>query len=153
VTVEDPYILVVDDSDSDGVLMRAVFERAGFVLPLRFVSDGLDAIGYLRGDGVYADRARFPLPTVMLLDLNMPRKNGFEVLEWLRQQPGLKRLYVCVLSSSNRIEDIGRSYDLGANSYLLKPTNLDGLTHLARTLVAWLRISQFGLLSATRSGS
>jgi CheY-like chemotaxis protein len=146
-TVENPLVLVVDDSDTDGVLMRTVFERAGVVVPLRFVSDGVDAVAYLNGDGVYADRDRFPLPTVMLLDLNMPRKNGFEVLEWLRQQPTLKRLCVFVLSSSSRPEDIDRSYDLGANSYLVKPTNLDGLTHLAKTLIAWLRLNHFAPLT------
>jgi CheY-like chemotaxis protein len=160
--VEDPLLLIVDDSDADGLMMRIVFERAGLVLPLRFAPNGLEAIAYLRGDGDYADRTRFPLPTVMLLDLNMPRKNGFEVLEWLRQQPSLKRLCVYVLSSSARTEDIARSYDLGANGYLVKPSTLDALTNLAQTLVAWIRINQFApvtgagvdqeIVAAARSG-
>jgi CheY-like chemotaxis protein len=141
--IADPIVLVVDDSENDALLMRTVFERAGFVEPLRVARDGEEAITYLRGDGVYGDRKQFPLPTVMLLDLNMPRKNGFEVLEWIRQQPALKRLRVYILSASSRAEDIQRAYDLGANSYLVKPGNLDGLMHLAKCLVAWLKLSHF----------
>lgn len=142
-TIIDPVVLLVDDSPNDVLLMRTVFERAGFVEPLRFATDGEDAIAYLHGDGPYRDRKKFPLPTVMLLDLNMPRKNGFEVLEWLRRQPTLKRLRVYVLSASSRAEDIERVYDLGANSYLVKPGNLDGLMHMAKCLVAWLKLSHF----------
>lgn len=141
--IEDPIVLLVDDSKDDALLMRTVFERAGFVQPLRFAGDGEKAIAYLSGHGVHRDRSQFPLPTVVLLDLNMPRKNGFEVLEWIRQQPTLKRLRVYILSASSRTEDIRRAYDLGANSYLVKPGNLTGLMHMAKTLVAWLKLSHF----------
>ena len=151
-TIQDPIVLLVDDSDNDGTLMRIVFERAGFVQPLRFARDGVVAIEYLRGDGIYADRTQYPLPTVMLLDLNMPRKNGFELLAWIRQQPVLKRLRVYILSSSSRPEDIEQCYDLGANSYLIKPRNLDGLTHMAKTLVAWLKLSHFAPLTDAAEG-
>lgn len=144
--IDDPIVLLVDDSENDALLMRTVFERAGFVQPLRYAHDGEEAIAYLRGDGLYADRKQFPLPTTVLLDLNMPRKNGFEVLEWLRQQPGLKRLRVYILSASARPQDIERAYDLGANSYLVKPGNLDGLMHLAKCLVSWLQLSHFAPL-------
>ena len=146
-TIEDPIVLIVDDSENDILLMRTVFGRAGFVQPLRFARDGEHAIAYLRGDGVYGNRKRFPLPTVMLLDLNMPRKNGFEVLEWIRQQPTLKRLRVYILSASSRPEDIERTYDLGANSYLVKPSNLDGLLQLAKCLFAWLKLNHFAPLT------
>ena len=142
-TIEDPIVLIVDDSENDTRLMHTVFERAGFVQPLRFARDGEAAIGYLRGDGAYADRKQFPLPTVVLLDLNMPRINGFEVLDWIRQQPALKRLRVYIMSASSRAEDIQRVYDLGANSYLVKPGTLDGLMHLAKTLIAWLKLTHF----------
>jgi CheY-like chemotaxis protein len=141
-TIQDPRVLLVDNSANDRLLMQTVFKRVGFVQPLRYAVDGEDAIAYLRGDGAYADRSQFPLPTTMLLDLNMPKKNGFEVLDWVRQQPNLRRLRVYVLSASSRTEDIERAYDLGANAYLLKPSNLAGLTHLANTLVAWLQVSQ-----------
>ncbi|HET7536486.1 MAG TPA: response regulator [Candidatus Didemnitutus sp.] len=144
--VQDPIVLLVEDSDNDGTLMRIVFERAGLVRPMQYVQDGDEAIAYLSGDGSYADRQRFPWPTVMLLDLNMPRKNGFEVLAWVRGQPVLKRLPIHVLSASSRPEDIRKSYDLGASSYLVKPGNLAELTHLARCLLAWIRISHFSPL-------
>lgn len=141
--IDDPLVLVVDDSEFDTLLMRTVFLRAGFVQPLRFARDGGEAIAYLQGDGLHSDRTQSPLPTAVLLDLNMPGKDGFEVLAWIRQQPRFKRLRVYILSASSRAEDIQRSYDLGANSYLVKPGNLDGLMHLARTLIAWLRLCHF----------
>ena len=151
-TTTDPVVLVVDDSETDVLLMRTVFERSGFVLPLQFARDGMEAIAYLDGEGHYSDRIRFPLPTVMLLDLNMPRKNGFEVLEWVRQQPAFKRLRIYVLSASSRPEDIRRAYDLGANSYLVKPGNLDALMKMAKILVDWLRSSHFApLVEITRN--
>lgn len=145
--IDDPIVLLVDDSENDALLMRTMFRRAGFVQPLQYARDGEEAIAYLRGDGPYKDRKRFPLPTTVLLDLNMPRKNGFEVLEWLRQQPGLKRLRVYILSASGRPQDIERAYDLGANSYLVKPGNLDGLLHMAKCLIAWLQLGHFAPVS------
>jgi CheY-like chemotaxis protein len=141
--VEDPIVLLVDDSKNDAMLMRTVFERAGFVQPMRVAVDGDDAIAYLRGDGRYSDRKLFPLPTTVLLDLNMPGKNGFEVLDWIRHQAALRRMRVYVLSASSRPQDIERAYDLGANSYLVKPGNLDGLLHMATTLIAWLKLGHF----------
>ena len=146
--IEDPIVLVVDDSFNDSLLMRTVFERAGFVQPLRFANSGEEALRYLRGDGRYGDRKLFPIPTTVLLDLNMPGKNGFEVLSWIRQQPHLHRLGVYILSASSRPEDIQRAHDLGANSYLVKPGNLDGLMHLAKSLIGWLKLSHFPAQSA-----
>jgi CheY-like chemotaxis protein len=141
--IENPTILLVEDDESAAMLMTTVFKRVGFAPPLQFASDGVEAIAYLSGDGVYGDRTKYPLPTVMLLDLNMPRKNGFEVLEWIRLQPALKQLHVYVLSASGQTEDIRRCYNLGANSYLVKPMNLDGLMHQARCIIAWLKLSHF----------
>ena len=145
--IENPIVLIVDDSENDALLMRTVFERAGFLPPIQFARDGIEAIEYLRGDGIYRDRLAYPLPTVMLLDLNMPRKNGFEVLSWIREQPALRRLCVHVLSASDLPADIRRAYDLGANSYMVKPRNLDGLTHLAKTLLAWLNLNHVASLT------
>ena len=141
--VQDPVVLLVDDSENDALLMRTVFRKVGFSQPLQFAQNGEDAIAYLRGDGRYSDRKLFPFPTTVLLDLNMPRKNGFEVPEWLRSHPTLKRLRVYILSASGRAEDIERAYDLGANSYLVKPSNLDGLMHMAKCLIDWLQLGHF----------
>ena len=141
--IDNPTILLVEDDESSAMLMNTVFARVGFAPPLQFASDGVEAIAYLSGDGVYGDRTKYPLPTVMLLDLNMPRKNGFEVLEWIRQQPALKQLHVYVLSASSQAEDIRRCYNLGASTYLVKPSNLEGLMHQARSIIAWLKLSHF----------
>jgi CheY-like chemotaxis protein len=149
--VEDPVVLLVDDSANDSFLMRHAFERAGFAQPLRYVSSGDEAIAYLRGDGRYRDRTLHPLPTTVLMDLNMPGKNGFEVLDWIRHQPKLHRLQVYILSASSRQVDIDRAYDLGANSYLVKPSNLSGLVHLAQCLIAWLKLGHFAPVSETEN--
>ena len=142
-TIEDPIVLLVDDLDNDGMLMRIVFERAGFVQPLRFVPGGEEAIAFLRGDAGVSNYLQLGMPVAVLLDLNMPRVNGFQVLEWIRQQPGLRQLRVYILSASSRAEDIERAYALGADSYLVKPTNLSELTELAKALLTWLRLSHF----------
>jgi CheY-like chemotaxis protein len=142
-TVEDPVLLLVDDSANDTLLMRAAMEAAKLSSPLQCVQDGEAAIAYLGGIGIYRDRGRFPLPTAVLLDLKMSRRNGFEVLGWVREQPALQHLHVYVLTASSRADDIRQAYELGANSYLLKPSTLDGLTHLVRCLADWLKLSHF----------
>lgn len=144
---KDSVILIADDDALGTLLMQQVFSNAGLVQPLRFVSDGEEAIAYLRGDAPYSDRTQFPLPAVILLDLNMPRKNGFEVLAWIRQQPALKRIHVYVLSASGQIEDIQRAYELDAKSYLVKPGNLEGMMQQAKTLMAWFNLSHFADLT------
>jgi len=146
-TNENPIVLLVDDLADAAELMRIVFNRAGYVEPLRMAGDGEQAIAYLRGDSGSPNYKQLGIPTVVLLDLNMPRKNGFEVLEWIRQQPALNQLCVCILSASSQPADIARAYDLGANAYLVKPGNLAGLTHLATSLLAWLRLVQFSPLN------
>jgi CheY-like chemotaxis protein len=138
--VEEPIVLLVDDSEDDARLVRGAFERAGLVAPLQVARDGEEVIAYLRGDGAYADRTRYPLPTALLLDLNLPRQDGFAVLAWIRGQPAHKRLGVYVLSASSRAADIQHAYDLGANSFLVKPGTQDELTLVAQGLLAWLRL-------------
>ena len=140
---ERQTILLVDDSENDLALMRIAFKKAGFNSPLQEVHNGEEAIAYLKGDGPYSDRDKFPLLTVMLLDLNMPMKNGFDVLTWVRSQPALKRLSIIVLSASMRIEDVERTYDLGAHSFLVKPTDLNELVNMLRVLRDWLQINHF----------
>jgi len=136
-------ILLVDDSENDLLLMRAAFELAETNPPLQEVRNGEEAIAYLRGDGPYGDRARYPLPAIMLLDLNMPRKNGFDVLSWVRSQPKIKRLTVIILTASMRTEDVERAFDLGASSFLVKPSELNALATMMRCLCDWVRINHF----------
>ena len=140
---ERTTFLLVDDSKDNLFLMRAAFEMARCNNPLQEVHDGEEAIAYLKGEGPYGDRNKFPLPTVMLLDLNMPKKNGYEVLAWVRAQPGLKRLTIIILTASMRIEDVERAFDLGATSFLVKPISLNTLAAMLRCLCDWVQINQF----------
>ena len=142
-TYEQQTMLLVDDSETDLLLMRAAFKKANYNSPLQEVRNGEEAIAYLKGEGAYCDRTQFPLPTVMLLDLNMPKKNGFDVLAWVRAQPVLKRLAIIILTASMRTEDVERAFDLGATSFLVKPGNLDALAAMLRCLCDWVQINHF----------
>ena len=116
-----PVILVAEDSPSDVFMLRRALDRAAIETPVQVVSDGEEAIAYLEGAGKFANRAEYPLPDLLLLDLKMPRKDGFDVLEWLQRQPALASLRTVVLTTSERIWDVNRAYQLGANSFLVKP--------------------------------
>ena len=146
---ENETILLVDDSENDLILMRRAFQKAGFNNPLREVRNGEEAIAYLQGEGVYDDRDQFPFPAVMLLDLNMPRLNGFEVLSWIQTQPGLRHLSIIILTASLRMEDVERAYDLGAHSFLVKPASLEKLVCMIRCLRDWLQYNHFPPLNET----
>ena len=136
-------VLLVDDNADDVLLMTRAFSATAITVPLRVLSDGAAAIEYLSGAGEYADRAAHPLPALMLLDLKMPRISGFAVLDWLRQQPALKRLPVVVLTSSSQEMDVNRAYDLGANSYIVKPSGLQHIAQVAKEIEAyWLKWNQ-----------
>src|SRR5438874_6068528 len=139
----EPNLLLVDDSDNDLVLMRMAFQKAQFNNPLSVVNDGEQAIAYLHGLGTYADRAKSPMPGAVLLDLNMPKKSGFEVLAWARTQPVLKRVPFVILTASMRLEDVERAFDLGASSFLVKPSALEELVSMIRCLRDWLHINYF----------
>ena len=141
-SLAEPVVLIADDCETDLDLMSTVFKGAGFSQPLQFAHDGDKAMAYLRGDGDYRNRTQFPLPCIMLLDLNRLRKNGFEVISWLQDQPELKRLPVYILSASSRPEDIERAYDLGEHAYLVKPCSLVSLDQMAKQLFEWIKINQ-----------
>ena len=132
-------ILVAEDNPDDFFLLKQAARKATVTSSLHAVCDGYEALAYLNGDGPYSDRIAYPWPDLLLLDLNMPRVNGFEVLEWLRKQPSRGRLIVYVLTSSCRIEDVRRAYDLGANSYVMKPARLDDLIAFVTALHTWHR--------------
>jgi len=140
---EKQLFLLAEDSQNDVFLMQQAFKKAGLPNPIQVVADGLDAISYLKGEGRYNDRAQYPLPMAVLLDLKMPRMNGFEVLEWVRKQPNLKRVVVIILTASNRSSDADRAYDLGANFYLTKPGKFEDLVDMTKCLHDWLRLNHF----------
>jgi CheY-like chemotaxis protein len=132
-------ILLVDDSDDDTFLMYRAFEKAHLINPLIRVNGGEEALTYLGGEGKFADREKYPLPFLLLLDLKMPRVNGFDVLRWLREQDHLKEMLVVVLTSSTREPDINLAYELGADSYLTKLAGFDELVQLLNRLKGyWL---------------
>ena len=117
------HVLYVEDEADDVLFMRLACKNSGW--SLQAVEDGRKAIAYLSGEPPYADRARHPLPDLVLLDLNLPLVPGFDVLKWIREQPRFRDLPVVVFSSSGRAEDRARAEALGANDYLLKPSSGD----------------------------
>jgi len=136
-------ILLVEDNPDDVLLIRRAFQKAGIGNPVVALDHGDDAVAYLDGTGTYSDRHRYPLPALMLLDLKLPRRSGLEVLAWVRQHEGLKRLPVVVLTSSRDEGDINKAYDLGANSYLVKPVAFDDLLRLVRSVEGyWLMLNE-----------
>jgi CheY-like chemotaxis protein len=114
-------VLVVEDNDDDVTLIRRAFERTGAAKRVEVARDGAAALKYLAGKYPYDDRERYPLPGLILLDLKMPRMDGFGVLEIVKRDPRTRPIPVVVLTSSSDAADIKRSYELGANSYLVKP--------------------------------
>ncbi|MBX9254924.1 response regulator [Desmonostoc muscorum CCALA 125] len=141
--IEQQTILLAEDDSDQVLLIRRALRKANLMQPLQVVSNGEAAISYLCGEGEYADRECYPLPILILLDLKMPRKSGFEVLEWLKQQPELRRLPVIVLTTSKEITDVHKAYDLGVNSYLVKPVAFSDLTAMIKLLDAyWLNLNQ-----------
>ena len=124
------HILVAEDDPTDAYFFERAFRRAGLPVTLHFVRDGQEVLDYLQGEGQFADRTRYPLPQLLLLDLKMPRLDGFDVLEWVRKQPSMSGVLIVIFSSSEEPRDINRAYGLGANSYLVKPHSMAELTAL-----------------------
>ena len=120
-------ILHVEDDPNDILLVQRALKKTTAPAIILSVSDGDRALSYLSGSQDYANREKFPFPHLVLLDLKMPRKSGMEVLAWIRDQPALKRLLVVVFTSSKHDQDINRAYELGANSYLVKPVGFEEL--------------------------
>jgi len=132
-------ILLVDDSEDDCTLMRRAFSKAKVLNPLLALRSGEEAVDYLSGTGQYANRAEYPLPALILLDIKMPGIDGLEVLRWIRGQPGLKSLRVVMLTSSNDLRDVNAAYQLGANSFLTKPVEFERFVEVTQALTGyWL---------------
>src|SRR5579872_1614732 len=118
-------ILVVEDNPEEALLLQRAFKRTGMDIAVQFVVNGEEAIDYLSGAEQFRDRASFPEPDLVIMDLKMPRKGGFEVLEWFRNLQESALIPIIVLTASNREADVQRAYSLGANSYFIKPTSFD----------------------------
>lgn len=133
-------ILLADDSPDDIFLIKSAFTKSGFADPIYVVSNGEEVLQYLKGEKAFADRKRFPIPHLLLLDLNMPRLNGFEVLSWIRGRQEWMCLPVIVLTTSFYGPEIKRAYDLGANSFITKPPEFPQLVaSLKEVAEHWLR--------------
>lgn len=137
-------ILLVEDSPDDALLIQRAFRKANMANPVQLVRDGEEAVAYLSGAPPWDDRARFPLPVFMLLDLKLPRRSGLEVLAWVRQESTVKRLPVVVLTSSRESVDVNRAYDLGVNSYLTKPVGFEALLEMVKSVnLYWLVLNEY----------
>ena len=147
---EIPVLLVEDDPADFRLIQRAFNKLTERIFKMFRLTNGDEVISYLAGDAPYENRALHPLPSIVLLDLKIPRRSGFEVLQWVRRQPsGLNRMPVVVLTSSRHSTDINRAYDLGANSYLVKPDTNAQLEELASEFGSyWLKLNEFPRLGA-----
>ena len=139
-----PETLLLVDDDADAVtLFKRAFDRAGIAHPLNVASSANEAIAYLNGEGKYRDRAAYPLPALVLLDVKMPGRGGFEVLEWIRKSSSVVPIRVIMLTGSPSQTDVNRAYQMGANSYVTKPVDLGRLQEILSALCAhWLRDSE-----------
>ncbi len=134
-------ILMADDDEDDRLMTKEAFEEARLANELRFVEDGEELMDYLHRRGKYTDPAESPRPGLILLDLNMPKKDGREALREIKSDPDLKRIPIVVLTTSKADEDIYRSYDLGVNSFITKPVSFDGMVYIITSLAQyWFQI-------------
>src|SRR5687768_11684350 len=127
-------ILYAEDEESDAFFVQRAFAQAGITQRLVIVPNGQAAIDYLAGKSAYADRTKHPLPSLVLLDLNMPGLSGLDVLKWIRMTPTVCTLVVVMLTSSNQDTDVHRAYQQGANGYLVKPGDIDSILTMARAI-------------------
>jgi len=127
-------VLLVEDDLNEIFLVKRAFKMARVQSPLHIVTDGVEAMNYLRGQDRFSDRRAYPLPKLIVMDIKMPRKSGFEVLEWVKRDPLLRRIPIVIVSSSENPADINRSYELGANAYMVKPVDFQAVEHLFQSI-------------------
>jgi CheY-like chemotaxis protein len=133
---KNPFsVLLVEDDLNDIFLVKRAFKTARIPNPLQVVTDGEEAISYLRGDGKYSNRKAYPLPRLIVMDIKMPRRSGFEVLEWVKGDGRpLRRIPIVIVSSSSEPSDINKAYEMGANAYMIKPMDYRGVEHLFESI-------------------
>jgi len=127
-------ILIVEDDENDLVFLKMAMKKVGLTNPVQVAKDGQEVLDYFQGNVKFADRSEFPFPYLVLLDLKLPYVMGLDVLTWIRAQPQFKSTIVIVLTSSRHTQDIRTAYQLGANAYLVKPADLNGLERMIGTL-------------------
>ena len=136
-------VLLVDDRDEDVILIRRAFTQARVLNPVQVAWSGEEAIAYLSGSGKFEARAEFPLPGLVLLDIKMRGMDGFEVLRWIRQESPYPNLRVVMLTSSELMRDVNNAYELGANSFLVKPLDFERFVEISEALSGyWLWMDQ-----------
>lgn len=132
--IDSATILLVEDNEDDVFFMQRAFQNADIKNPIHVANNGNEAIDYLAGNGDFVDRAKYPLPCLVLLDLKLPGINGHEVLQWIRGQERLETLVVVMLTTSRETRDIEQAYRLGCNAFLVKPSAPPKLTELVAAL-------------------
>jgi CheY-like chemotaxis protein len=136
-------ILLIEDEASDAELLCRGFEKANVLNPIVHLRDGDAALGYLAGAGIYADRTKFPLPALILLDLKLPGMTGLQLLQWMRVQSEVRRIPVVVLTGDEDPATVNAAYDLGANSYLTKPGDPDRIARMVETIQRyWMELNE-----------
>jgi len=140
---QQPSILLIQDNEDIVFLLQHAIKKSGISNPVQILVNGEDAIAYLAGTERFSDWNKFPLPSLVLLDVKLPGASGFDVLKWIRQHPGLKNLRVAILTSSDSGKEIATAYGLGANVFLTIPVDLDKLVEMMKALLAhWLLHAQ-----------
>lgn len=151
---DEAIILLAEDREDDIVLIRKAFRQAGLNNPIYVVRDGEEAIEYLKGEGKFSNREEYPLPDLVLLDLKMPKCDGFEVLRWIRQEAGMDNLRIIVLTSSESMADVNSAYQLGANSFLVKPLEFERFVETSKMFSRyWLNLDKGPKVSRTDKAS
>lgn len=144
-------ILLVEDNPDDVFFFRRALKSKNVEAPVVVAADGREAMAYLSGAKEYANRALHPLPMLVLLDLQLPYFTGLQVLAWIREQPKLRKIPVVIFSSSSQASDIDNAYSLGANSYLVKPTDVAELGRIVEAVrTYWLEINHGPVVAGRR---
>ncbi|MCI0536014.1 MAG: response regulator [Verrucomicrobiales bacterium] len=141
VQAPDYTILLVEDDENDAFLFKRALKKCNLLNPIHWVPDGAEAIAYLTGGAAYVDRTAFPFPGLIVLDLKMPRMPGLDLLAWLRDHRDLQVIPTIVMSSSKHDSDVRQAYELGANTYFVKPSNFDMLARVIQTLHEYWTLS------------
>jgi CheY-like chemotaxis protein len=135
-------ILVVEDQESDFILLKRAFERVKVTNTIQWARDGYEALDYLQGKGKFADRFKYPLPDILIVDLKMPRMSGFELLAYIHNNPDFRVIPTVVMSASKQDSDLRKAYDLGASTFFVKPTDFHTLVELVKRLYDYWRLAE-----------